>query len=108
MACREIDSPITGERVTSKLWNQLRELTGSDEEADKQYLTLLNPSYQEQLGDWINNRASVDTYDTGEPTIDAVKPLLNSESYLQKSYEFDSPIKDTPEYKNIKLVNRNS
>lgn len=55
MACRLINSPMTKQEVPSKTWEDIYNLTKSEEEADKLYEQLLTPEFINWFGDWINN-----------------------------------------------------
>lgn len=70
MACRNIKSPITGQEIQSKTWNDLYNISKSEEDSDMLYNQLLSQNFMNWFGDWILNPISDDTtYDTGEPKI---------------------------------------
>jgi len=71
MSCRLIISPITGEEVQSKTWDDIRKLVNTDEEADVYYNQLTSPEFINWFGDWVNTpkQASRIVNDIGEPLL---------------------------------------
>ena len=55
MSCRIITSPVTGQEVTSKTWNDFRNLVNTDKEADNLYAQITSSEFKSWFGDWINN-----------------------------------------------------
>lgn len=53
-SCRLITSPITGEEVTSKTWDDIYKLVDKNEElADKFYDQLFEPEFIQYFGNWV-------------------------------------------------------
>jgi len=71
MACRLINSPITGKQETSRTWSELFSLTNNEEEADRLYKQLLSPEYIQKMGDWVTSSSSFkgELNEIGEPTL---------------------------------------
>jgi hypothetical protein len=90
MACRLIISPITGQEVKSKTWNDIYNLVDkNEEEADRIYSMLSSRQFLQWFGDWINNpqNASKVVNDIGEPKI-----VYRGESSLFGKSEFTEDI----------------
>lgn len=68
MACRLINSPITGKQVQSKTWADLYSITGDEQQADSMYKQLLSPNFTNWFGDWLN-----------KPDDDNVSKVVNEE-----------------------------
>lgn len=89
MSCRLIKSPLTKEEVKSKTWEDLKVLTGSEEEADKLYDQLTSPQFLEWFGDWVNK--------PGDPSVSKVvndlgEPMVVYHGTDQDFNEFDPTI----------------
>jgi hypothetical protein len=101
MSCRKVT--IHGNTITSKTWNDIRELTQTDEQADKLYSKLASPEFMQSFGDWIHNANLPGTTKAGEPELtpevkahiglfsEAVRPeLLNFVKGLNITVDFDA------------------
>lgn len=70
-SCRIITSPLTGERVTSKTWEDIRSQVKSDAEADQMYDRLLSPQFIAWFGPWTDKsqNSSKVVNEHGEPQV---------------------------------------
>ena len=72
MACRLINSPITGQEIKSETWDKIFREVGDISLSDKLYAQLTSENFRIWFGDWINpedsNSSQVKTQD-GEPML---------------------------------------
>lgn len=87
MACRLIISPLTGEEVQSKTWDDIRNVVESDEKADEMYAELLKPHFINTYGDWVSGNFEKKSVlnDIGEPTFEFLQEWLGSEETYQQT-----------------------
>lgn len=97
MSCRVITSPITGKEETSILWNEIRDVSISDEQADEIYNETTSEPFIEKFGNWIEEPESIDkskVNSIGEPKIEY---LELPDTYFQADEAKITPSKASPE-----------
>ena len=72
MGCRNINSPITGEKIQSETWSAILKEVGNEQLADKLYAQLNSEAFKSWYGDWTlgeKDIASKVTTLDGEPLL---------------------------------------
>lgn len=92
MECRLINNPINGERVKSKLWNDLFMRTMSAEKADIAYQNTLSDSFVNKFGNWVQGTYILPVNEIGEPllTKNVYKETTNINNLENKLKDFIS------------------
>lgn len=113
MPCRIINSPLTGEQVTSQTWNDLYNLSNSEQEADKSYEQMLTPAFLDWFGDWTVNASdpSKSVNSIGEPSVKELDTFLAIQPttvYYQADLPEEEVIRRTIEGFNLKEIKRYS
>ncbi len=91
MACRLFTSPITKQEVRSQLWDNIRDVVESDEQADNIYQKLTTKQFMEwNNNDWINNpivdENTITDYN-GEPKLIDNKFIFNNKGESRSIFD---------------------
>ncbi len=95
MACRVVNSVLTGQKVNSETWDAMFKQVSDEHFADKLYAQLLTPQFKAWFGDWTTTILPHTTKD-GEPIVKnglitnafgERKSILNFGSYLTDNNE---------------------
>jgi len=88
MSCRIISSPTTGKEETSILWNEIRDIVASDEQADVAYSNIVTEEFVEVFGNWVEEPESIDkskVNSVGEPLLtEEVRSFIGINSTIVK------------------------
>jgi len=88
MSCRLIISPVTKQEETSILWNEIRSVSTSDNQADEIYNETTSEPFIERFGNWVEEPESIDkskVNSLGEPLLtEEVRSFIGINSTIVK------------------------